>query len=57
MYNRNPYVVSLKQIKKEDNNDPLKIGTKLFLYYELVPYSLQYAKEGPVDLEVSINKF
>ena len=51
MLNRSNFTIKVKQIKKEEglvhNN---KIISKLLLYYEAVPFSMEYAKEGPLNI-------
>lgn len=54
MLNRSNYTIKLKQIKKqEDLLHPNKILSKLLLYYEAVPFSMEYAKEGPLNIHLS----
>lgn len=54
MLNRSHFTIKLKQIKKEEgmvhNN---KIASRLLLYYEAIPFSMEYAKEGPLSINLS----
>lgn len=57
MLNRSNFTIKLKQIMKEEGVlFQNKFISRLILYYQAIPFSIEYAKEGPHQVSMSVAK-